>query len=73
MMRVLMWLCARRSAADSARQHPAADRTIALITMYANGFIVGEGAFRDSNVAENKGFLDDLKNGYVCTCNLHMK
>lgn len=39
----------------------------AVITLYKNGFKVDDGEFRDSSVAANGKFLDDLKNGVVPT------
>jgi hypothetical protein len=36
-----------------------------LITIYANGFIIGQGEFRDVKEAKNKQFLEDLKRGEV--------
>jgi UBX domain-containing protein 1 len=42
------------------------DRSIGLITLYSNGFIIGNGEFRDStNNPTNQAFLADLKRGEV--------
>ena len=40
------------------------DRNIGLITLYANGFIVGDGEFRDIKDPRNANFLKSLKAGY---------
>jgi UBX domain-containing protein 1 len=41
------------------------DRSIGLITIYANGFIIGDGQFRDASDPKNASFIKDLKNGDV--------
>lgn len=52
-------LCSASSSGDST----GADRNIGLITLYANGFIIGNGEFRDIKDPKNKGVLDSLKRG----------
>jgi len=52
---------ARRQADTS----PARDRNIGIITLYKNGFRIGEGEFRDSKSPENQRFVQSLKNGDV--------
>jgi UBX domain-containing protein 1 len=41
------------------------DRSIGLITIYSNGFMIGNGPFRDINDPKNAAFIKDLKNGDV--------
>jgi len=53
-------LARRQNDASSAR-----DRSVGLITLYANGFKLGEGEFRDIKVGENAQFIKALKNGVV--------
>jgi len=43
----------------------ANDRNIGMITLYANGFRVGDGEFRDASIDKNKKFIEDLKNHNV--------
>jgi hypothetical protein len=43
----------------------AADRNLGLITLYANGFVIGNGEFRDIKEAKNKTTLEQLKRGEV--------
>jgi len=43
----------------------AQDRSLGLITLYSNGFIVGNGAFRDRSEPANARFLERLKAGEV--------
>jgi UBX domain-containing protein 1 len=35
------------------------------ITLYANGFCIDEGDFRDYNEPQNKEFMEDVKKGIV--------
>jgi UBX domain-containing protein 1 len=35
------------------------------ITLYANGFCVDDGEFRDYNEPQNKAFMEDVKKGLV--------
>eukprot|EP01006_Ploeotia_vitrea_P009692 TRINITY_DN23844_c0_g1_i1.p1 TRINITY_DN23844_c0_g1~~TRINITY_DN23844_c0_g1_i1.p1 ORF type:complete len:258 (-),score=153.43 TRINITY_DN23844_c0_g1_i1:609-1382(-) len=52
--------------ANSGAGAPGATaNNIGVITVYANGFIIGDGEFRDSSEAENKAFVDDLLAGEV--------
>jgi len=53
------------SQRQGAGPHPAMDKNVALITVYKNGFVIGDSPFRDLSAPENKAFLDDLKNGVV--------
>jgi len=43
----------------------ARDRNIGIITMYKNGFRIGQGEFRDAKDPENAKFVNALKNGDV--------
>jgi len=54
-------------AKAKGQQHAtdAQDRSVGTITLYANGFILGEGEFRDSKDAKNAGFLKALMAGDV--------
>lgn len=42
-----------------------APSTGATITIYANGFKIGDGEFQDQKIPENAKVLDDLKQGCV--------
>jgi len=55
-------VAAARGQQDSRE---AEDRQLGVITLYANGFQIGQGAFRDVKEAQNAQFLKDLKEGYV--------
>ena len=35
------------------------------LTLYANGFTVDDGEFRDYNEPQNKEFMEEVKKGYV--------
>ena len=54
-------MLSRSAAASSAGE----DRNIGLITVYANGFVVGNGEFRDAKDARNAAFIAALKAGEV--------
>ena len=63
---VLFLFCLSSSSASGAGASSGAqDRNVGLITIYANGFIIGQGEFRDVKEAKNKQFLEDLKRGEV--------
>lgn len=46
-------------------QSGASDRNIGLITIYANGFIIGNGEFRPLSDPKNASFIAELKRGEV--------
>jgi len=53
-----------RSRVDATADQ-AQDRNIGVITLYSNGFIIGDGAFRDTKEPKNAAFLAQLRNGEV--------
>ncbi len=56
---------AREQKDSAAGSEAYRDRNIGTITLYANGFIIGNGEFRDAKVEKNAQFLADLKTGEV--------
>ena len=59
---------ARQQAAAAGGGDAAADRLLGTITIYANGFIVGNGqqtGFRDAREAGNTAFIASLRRGEV--------
>jgi len=54
-----------QASSASAASSGALDRSVGQITLYANGFIIGNGEFRDVKEPKNKQFLEDLKRGEV--------
>lgn len=44
---------------------PTADRNVGMITLYANGFIIGSGEFRPITDTKNAQFIEALKKGEV--------
>jgi len=53
------------SAARNANATAGQDKVAGLITLYANGFILGAGEFRDAKDPKNAAFLKSLKAGEV--------
>jgi hypothetical protein len=58
-------VCACDNSTTNSGDTAGADRNIGLITLYSNGFIIGNGEFRDHKDPKNKAVLDDLKKGEV--------
>jgi len=58
---------ARSAASSGAAPTAADDRNIGLITIYSNGFIMGNGEFRDVKDPRNAAFVASLKKGEVPT------
>lgn len=56
---------ARQAAGDGRAAEVAADRGVAEIVLYANGFRVNDEPFRDFESAQNRAFLEELKRGEV--------
>lgn len=54
-----------KQARGNAQNSQPDSAPTAVITLYKNGFKVDDGEFRDSSIAANGKFLDDLKNGHV--------
>lgn len=54
---------ARQQAANE--NNDGIDRNIGLITIYANGFIMGNGEFREASDPRNAAFIESLKAGDV--------
>jgi UBX domain-containing protein 1 len=57
-------------AKQGGREHASAGKagapaTELKITLYSNGFVVGDGPFRDYEGPENKQFMKELNEGYV--------
>jgi hypothetical protein len=48
---------------NSSGDAPTSDRSLGLITIYANGFMVGNGEFRDIKDPKNKAFIEAMKSG----------
>lgn len=51
------------SLSSGAPPSGATDRNVGLLTLYANGFIIGNGEFRDTKDPKNQRMLADLKKG----------
>jgi len=56
-------LVARARGQQGSRD--AEDRQLGVITLYANGFQIGQGPFRDAKEPRNAQFLKELKEGFV--------
>ena len=54
-------------AKKGGREHQAAGagQTELKITLYSNGFVVGDGPFRPYEAEENKKFMEELNTGYI--------
>lgn len=50
---------------SSSSGTPPTDANFGMITLYANGFTVGNGEFRDISDEKNKLFIEEMKNGDV--------
>ena len=55
---------AKQGGKDHAREG-GSGATSLKITLYANGFVVGDGAFRNYEAPENQQFMKELKEGNV--------
>ena len=51
------------STSSSGAASSAQDRSVGQVTIYSNGFIVGNSEFRDIKDPKNLQFLNDLKRG----------
>ena len=51
------------STGSSGAASSAQDRSVGQVTIYSNGFIVGNSEFRDIKDPKNLQFLNDLKRG----------
>lgn len=58
---------ARQGGRDHASSSQAGDKpkTELKITLYSNGFVVGDGPFRPYEAPESKQFMKELNEGYV--------
>ena len=67
-MRQLIAQARQQAASAAGGSDAAADRLLGTITIYANGFIIGNGqqtGFRDSRDAGNSAFIASLRRGEV--------
>jgi len=55
----------KNAKSNNSVSSEANDRNIGIITIYSNGFRIGNGEFRDSKSDKNKSFIDDLKQRIV--------
>jgi len=58
-------LLAQARAQSASGNEEGADRNIGLITLYSNGFTIGNGEFRDAKEEQNQKFLESLRKGEV--------
>jgi len=54
-----------QSAKSQAGSTEAQDANLGIITLYKNGFKVGDGEFRDKKDPENAKFIKELQRGFV--------
>jgi len=55
----------KNAKSQKAVSSEANDRNLGVITIYSNGFRIGDGEFRESKLENNKIFIEDLKKGNV--------